>query len=276
MSEQSAGLAGLGRRNALERQQETWKPPLFRPVHSAPDRVLAAVRRFVDLQAGSIYRDLAVLLPARRGTILDVGCGAQPFRPLVRSDAKYMGIDTADAKDHFGYELPDTTYYSGDTWPVADASVDTVLCTETLEHVMEPQPFLLQAGRCLKPGGLLILTVPFAARWHFIPYDYWRYTPSGLKHLMQRAGFERIEVYPRGNALTVACYKLMAVMLQLFFPQFGSPVVVWTLRAIGLLLSPLLLALAAVANLSLSVGGDDCLGYTAVAQYGSADGAAQQ
>src|SRR5205823_816394 len=104
------------------------------------------------------------LLPPRRGTLLDVGCGAQPYRPLLSAEVVYIGLDTADAKGHFGYETPDTRYYAGDTWPVADEEADTVLCTETLEHVREPRPFLAEAYRCLRPGGSLLLTVPFAAR----------------------------------------------------------------------------------------------------------------
>ena len=74
---------------------------------------LAAVRRFFDIQAGSAWRDLSAVLPSLRGTVLDVGCGAQPFRSLVNPAATYLGIDTDAAKAHFGYEMPNTTYFSG-------------------------------------------------------------------------------------------------------------------------------------------------------------------
>ena len=68
-------------------------------------------------------------------------------------------------------------------------SVENVLATETLEHVSRPVRFLAEARRCLSPGGRLMLTVPFAARWHYIPHDYWRFTPSGLRQLLTDAGF---------------------------------------------------------------------------------------
>jgi SAM-dependent methyltransferase len=162
--------------------------------------------------------------------------------------------------------MPDTRYFEGDNWPVGASSADFVLCTETMEHVPEPNAFLSEAHRCLASGGTLLITVPFAARWHFIPYDYWRYTPSGLQRLLAAAGFSDIHVYARGNAVTVACYKAMALILRLVMPQDHGLAAGLILRLFGLLLLPLLLLLALVANISLSgQGGDDCLGYTAVA-----------
>jgi SAM-dependent methyltransferase len=185
---------------------------------------------------------------------------------LVDPAATYRAIDHADAERHFGYSLPDTTYYEGDRWPVPDASVDLVLSTETLEHVPDPPVFMAQAFRCLKPGGRLVLTVPFSARWHFIPHDYWRFTPSALQRLFSSAGFTGMAVFARGNAVTVACYKVMALVLRLLMPQTENLWKSIVLRAFGILMLPFLVLLAAVANLSLySEGGDDCLGYTAIA-----------
>jgi SAM-dependent methyltransferase len=144
---------------------------------------------------------------------------------------------------------------------------DTVLCTETLEHVLAPLDFLAEAKRSLRPGGRLILTVPFAARWHYVPFDYWRFTPSGLKHLLCKSGFSEIRIYRRGNALTVACYKVIALILPLLMPRNEGPLRRLALRSGGLALLPLLAASVLVARLSLlRDGGDDCLGYTVLAR----------
>jgi SAM-dependent methyltransferase len=254
------------RRNQLGRQSEAWRPPRFKPIKTRTARLAAAMRRFVDLQAGSIWSDLCRVLPSSRGLVLDVGCGAQPYRPLVHPGAVYRAIDYVGAERHFGYSAPDTTYYEGICWPVTDGSVDLILCTETLEHVPEPRAFLAEGFRCLKPGGRILLTVPFAARWHFIPHDYWRLTPAGLERLLSSAGFTGITVHARGNALTVACYKAMALIVPLLLPQGRTLGARLFLQAIGLLLLPLFVLLAVIANISLTgEGGDDCLGYTALA-----------
>ena len=133
------------RENFALRATEHWQPPPFRAPRTRRDRIAAALRRTLDLQATSAWRDLRVLLADAHGDVLDVGSGAQ---------------------EGFSYAMPETEYFSGDRWPVADASVDVVLATETLEHVPEPAVFLAEARRVLCEGGGIVLTVPFSARWH--------------------------------------------------------------------------------------------------------------
>jgi SAM-dependent methyltransferase len=251
----------------VEDHSEKWRPPLFEESSSSGfAKLLAAARRFVDIQAGSTWRDVAAVIPSIRGSVLDVGCGAQPYRSLVHPDATYVGIDTEAAKSHFGYEMPDTLYFTGDRWPIADESVDFILCTETMEHVFDARRLLSEMIRSLNPSGAVLLTVPFAARWHFIPYDYWRFTPSCLDRLLRDAGFTDVCVYARGNAITVACYKVMALILPLLAAQDAKAPLSWFIRVVGVALAPLLGVLAVVANISLlGCGGNDCLGYTVVA-----------
>jgi SAM-dependent methyltransferase len=185
------------------------------------------------------------------------------FSPEVR----YTGVDTVDSKAHFGYESPDTLYYSGDVWPVADQTTDFILCTETLEHIAEPSVFLGEAFRVLKPGGRILLTVPFMARWHFIPYDYWRYTPSGLDRLLQKAGFFKTRIFARGNLMTVACYKIMAFFFSLLSPVHPNFFMRGLFRLLGFLSLPFLFVTAAAANLTKGIDGSvDCLGYTVLSE----------
>lgn len=254
------------RRNLVDTAAEDFKPPVFKPNVSTRNRMENWLRRFLDLQAGSAWRDLRHELKQARGSLIDIGCGAQVYRSLVLPEVVYRGIDTSDARTRFGYDVPDTTYFDGDDWGIADGTFDTALCTEVLEHIPDPATFLARTCRCLRPGGRLILTVPFAARWHFIPYDYWRYTPSGLHLLLTAAGFNEVRVLARGNPVTVACYKSMSLMLMLLFGS-GGTLNGLVKRVIGVLLLPVLGILACIANLSLLADwGDDCLGYTVTAR----------
>jgi SAM-dependent methyltransferase len=253
------------RRNLVEQGVEDFKPPVFKQDTSARNRLKNWLRRFLDLQAGSAWRDLRRELASARGRLLDIGCGAQVYRDLVPPEVVYRGIDTADAKARFGYDVPDTHYFEGNDWGVEDGSFDVALCTEVLEHIPAPADFLARTCRCLRPGGRLVLTVPFAARWHFIPYDYWRYTPSSLNLLLRAAGFDDVTVLARGNPLTVTCYKVMALQLAPLFGG-GGP----AKRVVAILLLPVLGVLACIANLSLAADwGDDCLGYTVTARRAS-------
>jgi SAM-dependent methyltransferase len=141
---------------------------------------------------------------------------------------------------------------------VSDGSVDLALCTEVLEHVLEPGLLLSEVRRCLRPGGRLLMTVPFAARWHFVPYDYWRFTPSAITHLLREAGFVNAKIFGRGNPVTVAAQKMLALIAPL-----GS---------LRIPLVPIAAAAALVGHWSLKRDwGEDCLGYTVVAWRPSED-----
>ena len=261
-----AGGDRLARPNLAERTTDRWRPPPLEPGRSLLGRLAAAARRFFDLQAGSIWNDVAAGVSAARGKVVDVGCGAQPYRALLPTGTSYVGLDVDSAEVDFGYAAPDTMHFDGGRWPAATHDADFILCTEALEHVLDPRALLAEAFAALKPGGRLLLTVPFAARWHFVPHDYWRFTPSSLKHLLEEAGFRDVVVHARGNEVTVACYKLMALLLPLFMPQGAPPAKAWGLRLAAIPTLPLLVALAGIANLSLrGRGGDDCLGYTVTA-----------
>jgi SAM-dependent methyltransferase len=256
------------RENLALRREESWRPPVFAPNTGRLSRAAAGVRRFFDLQAASIWRDLTGPLSMADGTLVDVGCGAQPYRRLLPAKARYVGLDTASAADDFGYGVPDVRVIAEDgAWPVGDGEADIVLATETLEHVPDPAAFVTEAQRVLRPGGRLILTVPFAARWHFIPHDYWRFTPSGLSLLLSRGGFQEIVVHGRGNETTVAAYKVLALLLGVALRQDESRRLYVGLRTLAL--APLIFLLATIGQRSLrQTAGDDCLGYTVHAVRG--------
>lgn len=254
--------------NLLEASKEHWKPPIYRNnTQNLWNRTKVGCYSFFDFQYSTIHRDLSKYLPDVTGNVLDVGCGLQPYRHLFPTSAKYTGIDISESKNRFGYQTSDTIYYSGKTWPVKNKSMDFILCTETLEHVASPDIFLKEAFRALKPGGRILLTVPFAARWHFIPHDYWRYTPSALDLLLTQAGFIHNRVYARGNQLTVVCYKIISFIFSLLTPQKSNFAFENTCRLLGILLLPFFVTFAIIGNLTKAKSGIvDCLGFTVLAE----------
>ena len=255
------------RQNLAERTADRWRPPALEPDRQGAGRWVSVLRRFFDLQAGSVWADVAAQVGTVSGKVVDVGCGAQPYRALFPPQVEYVGLDIAQAPEQFGYAPPDVVYFDGGRWPEATHDADFVLCTETMEHVPDPAAFLAQARAALKDGGRLLLTVPFAARWHFVPHDYWRFTPSSLKLLLEKAGFTDVVIRARGNEVTVACYKAMALLLPFLFPQGQGEAKTWGLRLLAVPTVPFFVAWAAIANLSLrGAGGDDCLGYTVTAR----------
>lgn len=123
--------------------------------------------------------------------VLDAGAGRAPYRALF-SHARY---ETADflAVEGKKYEQPDYVCDLADI-PVDGARFDHVVFTQVLEHLPEPANVLEELHRVLKPGGTLWLTAPFFYAEHERPYDFFRYTQFGLRHLLEAAGFEVLEV----------------------------------------------------------------------------------
>lgn len=77
--------------------------------------------------------------------------------------------------------------------PAPDASFDAILCSEVLEHVPEPTHALDEFARLLKPGGVMILTAPFASNVHMAPYHYYSgFSKYWYEHHLTQRGF-RVE-----------------------------------------------------------------------------------
>lgn len=138
----------------------------------------------------NLMRAMRDVAPRLGGALLDVGCGTQPYRALFRAD-RYVGLDIANAATR-ARGVADL-FYDGGAFPVADGEFDSVLCNQVLEHVFNPDPFVAEIARALRPGGHLLLTVPFVWDEHEQPFDYARYSSFGLAALLKRNGFEIIE-----------------------------------------------------------------------------------
>jgi SAM-dependent methyltransferase len=128
--------------------------------------------------------------PMLSGRLLDVGCGTKPYRSLFAVDT-YIGLDI-DSETSRKRGIADH-FYDGNVFPFADSSFDAVLCNQVLEHVFNPDEFLGEIVRVLKPGGKLLLTVPFVWDEHEQPYDYARYSSFGLRALLEKQGLKVLQ-----------------------------------------------------------------------------------
>ena len=243
---------------------EARRPPSNpRPGQGLLNHGLFAARRFLDLQLSSVLRDIRPWLEARSGSLLEIGCGDQPYRALLPAGVRYTGLDWKEGSSSFEIKpMPGVIYYDGSIFPFSDATFDSVMHTEVLEHVADVTTFLGECLRVLKPSGDMILTVPFQARFHFIPNDYWRFTPSGITNVLEKAGFTHISVKPRGTDIVVAAYKTVAVFYRLAYGGVLGKVVFFAF-------SWLVAILLAVAHICTRYGlgsTDDCIGYTVTAR----------
>lgn len=244
-------------------------PEVFQPIAvRAPHEnwVLFWIRCFFDLQLLTIFRFLVEPLSRCKGRVLDVGAGESPWRELLPSSVEYFGVD-ADSSCEFGMrQKSDVTYYDGIRLPFEEESFDHVLCTEVLEHVSDPAAFICDLNRVLRKGGTLILTVPWSARLHHLPYDYSRLTRFGLASLLESAGLIVVTIEERGNDVAVIANKLLVLMIRLLRPHHWHNFLWSWILAISVAPVVIGFLFAAHATLLLRAGSsEDPLGYGVVA-----------
>jgi SAM-dependent methyltransferase len=234
------------------------------PVESAAGRpVMFWLRCLVDLQLATIAKHLHPALGQLTGDVLDVGAGQAPWRGWLPTTSTYHGIDIATAYE-FGMDRcrSDITYYDGKRMPFDDATFNAAICIEVLEHSEDPQVLAVEMARVLKPGGTLLLTVPWSARLHHLPHDYHRFTRIRLQALLAQAGFEDINILERGNDVGAIANKLTVLAIRLFRPRRAWHVP-WAF-VLGIASAVLAGAFVVAAHLSeaLAMGSkEDPLGY---------------
>lgn len=151
----------------------------------------------------SILEAVESALPQFTGTLLDIGCGEQPYRALLTSPpsgvTSYLGLDL-EGGTYGGEGAPEPELrWDGLRIPLKDGQVDTAFATEVLEHCPDPGAILDEIHRVLRPGGRFFFTVPFLWPLHDSPHDHYRYTPFALRHLFARAGFQALELSALGG-----------------------------------------------------------------------------
>jgi len=233
-----------------------------------------ALRCVVDLQLATIVKPLRPALEhLPPGTVLDVGAGQSPWRGWLPAHCRYVGLDVANAGDFGMARGGDITYYDGKTIPFAPETFDAALCVEVLEHAQEPDVLIAEIARVLKAGAPLLLTVPWSARRHHIPFDFHRFTRERLQAILVTHGFTDVTVEERGDDLAVIANKLLVLAIRLqksvSLKNFIATV------PLGLLFGAFAGVMLAIAHVSLALelgGREDPLGYFCRARKGRPPG----
>jgi len=148
-----------------------------------------------------ILEELIKVLPGLHGTILDIGCGEMPYKPLIAGFndkiSRYVGLDIENPQ--YQTDTKPDLFWDGKRIPLEDSSVDCAMATELFEHLPDLESVLQEIMRVLKPGGMLFFTVPFLWPLHDSPHDEYRYTPFSLKRIVEQAGFSDADIEAFGG-----------------------------------------------------------------------------
>lgn len=129
--------------------------------------------RFLESQVNKLPRD---------AILLDVGAGRGDFAPLLKN---YKAL----ALDIVNYPEIDLVCDLAELVPFREDTFDAVILMNVLEHVYPFQELLNALHYVLKPGGVLLLAVPFMIKAHQEPFDFYRFTHYALSKKAEEHGF---------------------------------------------------------------------------------------
>ena len=139
---------------------------------------------------------------------------------------------------------PDATLIAdlGEPESLPAAAFDCFVLMQTLHLIPDLGEALRNAHRCLRPGGVLLATVPAVNRiveGVGVEGDYWRLTPASARRIFGEVfGLDNVEIHTDGNLLTttafltgLACEELTARELDHRDERFPLLVSVRAVRA---------------------------------------------
>lgn len=187
------------------RNETLWKPTKFvkknNSFRTTSDTSVAGIgnRLIGNIQS----KNYSVLIKNHAtGILLDLGCGDvslyEMYKPYVE---KIYCTDWP--KTLHGSLYHDFQMDLNKNFPIRENIFDTIILTDVLEHTTMPDNVWKEATRILKPGGKIIIGVPFFYLLHEEPYDYFRYSEFRLKLYCKENNLKIINLYPYGGSLEV-------------------------------------------------------------------------
>jgi 2-polyprenyl-3-methyl-5-hydroxy-6-metoxy-1,4-benzoquinol methylase len=202
------------------KNKEKWTPSKF----VLKDRQLTASQDTSEVSIGSrLAADITAKfyqssIPKHaKGRLLDLGCGKVPLYEMYKdyvSDT--VCVDWANSFHE--NQFVDIRCDLSENLPIPDGQFETIILSDVIEHLPNPEKIWKEMFRLLTPGGKLLLNVPFLYWIHEAPYDYYRYTEFALKRFAESSGFTLVLLEPMGGVPEV-----LADVLSKYFLGY-SPV----------------------------------------------------
>ena len=124
--------------------------------------------------------------------ILDIGSGTNTFFDLF-SKHNYFSCDFQP------FSGQDFCMDVNEKIPLRNDTFDIVILSNVLEHTYDFSNLLSEINRVLKPGGIILIAVPFIIKLHQQPYDFYRYTEYALEKMLSESKFKDCKIISVGN-----------------------------------------------------------------------------
>jgi SAM-dependent methyltransferase len=161
-----------------------------------------------------------------RGALLDLGCGKVPlYAAYAPHVVEITCVDWAP-----GAHIDQSCDLS-QPLPFERERFDTIILSDVLEHMPEPELLWREMTRVLAPQGKIIMNVPFYYSVHAHPHDYYRYTNFALERFVKINGLELVCLEPIGGIVEIMADLLAKALSKL--PRVGPPLAMATQFVVG-------------------------------------------
>ena len=156
-----------------------------------------------------------------KGKLLDLGCGKVPlfmaYKDCITDNICVDWENTLHKNQHLDVECDLTK-----ALPFEDEEFDTIILSDVLEHIFQPESLWKEMSRVLAIKGTIIINVPFFYCLHERPHDYYRYTEFALRMFVKNSGLKLVQLEAIGGTPAIVA-DIIAKHIQ-FIPLVGRSI----------------------------------------------------
>lgn len=160
-----------------------------------------------------------------KGKLLDLGCGKVPlflaYESYVTDNVCVDWENSLHKNEYLDFECDLT-----EILPFSDEEFDTIILSDVLEHMPQPEYLWQELSRILSMDGKIIMNVPFYYWVHEQPYDYYRYTEFALRRFVEGSELRLLQLDSVGGVPEILADIFAKNMLRL--PKIGGLLAMFT------------------------------------------------
>jgi SAM-dependent methyltransferase len=187
------------------KNKTNWSPSKFEfrkgRLRASNNRQELSISSVINVEHIAAFYDI-IIKKYVQGSLLDLGCGKVPlyeaYKPYIKENICADWEKTLHKNSHI-----DIYANLNITLPFDDNTFDTIILSDVLEHIEDPNLLWKEMNRVLKESGFLILNVPFNYWIHESPHDFHRFTRFALEKAAVKSNFKVLELYEFGGSLEV-------------------------------------------------------------------------
>jgi len=142
------------------------------------------------------------------GNVIDLGgTGRAEYAGFLKGNFKRLSVNLdKNSNPDFIADLENKLTFESNKY-------DGALLINVLEHIYHAHQLISETYRILKPGGTVVVTIPYIMAIHPSPRDYYRFSEDALRSMFGEAGFSHIAIKPIGSGVFIARHMLLSRLI---------------------------------------------------------------